>query len=94
MFILRLLGGASLEGPDGPVAGRAGLRHRLALLAVLGVEHPRPVSRDKLVAYLWPRAAPRMDATSFAIPYTSSARLSAMTPSSALATTSGSTPTG
>ncbi|HEX3235912.1 MAG TPA: BTAD domain-containing putative transcriptional regulator, partial [Gemmatimonadales bacterium] len=56
MFILRVLGGASLEGPDGPVAGRAGLRHRLALLAVLAVEHPRPVSRDKLVAYLWPES--------------------------------------
>jgi DNA-binding SARP family transcriptional activator len=54
MFTLRLFGGASLDGPDGPVAGRAALRQRIALLAILAVEHPRPVSRDKLVADLWP----------------------------------------
>jgi DNA-binding SARP family transcriptional activator len=53
MVTLRLLGGASLDGPDGPVTGRAALRHRLALLALLAVEHPRPLSRDKLLAYLW-----------------------------------------
>ncbi len=56
MFTLRLLGGASLDGPDGPVAGRAALRQRVALLALLAVEHPRPLSRDKLVAYLWPES--------------------------------------
>jgi DNA-binding SARP family transcriptional activator len=56
MFTLRLLGSASLDGPDGPVAGRAGLRQRVALLAVLAVEHPHPLSRDKLVAYLWPES--------------------------------------
>ena len=56
MFTLRLLGSASLDGPDGPVAGRAGMRQRVALLALLAVEHPRPLSRDKLVAYLWPES--------------------------------------
>ena len=56
MFTLRLLGSASLDGPDGPVTGRAGLRQRVALLAVLAVEHPRPLSRDKLVSYLWPES--------------------------------------
>ena len=56
MFTLRLLGGASLDGPDGPVAGRAALRQRVALLALLAVEHPRPLSRDKLVASLWPES--------------------------------------
>jgi DNA-binding SARP family transcriptional activator len=56
MVTLRLLGGASLDSPDGPVTGRAALRHRLALLALLGVEHPRPLSRDKLLAYLWPES--------------------------------------
>ena len=56
MFTLRLLGSASLDGPDGPVAGRAGMRQRVALLALLAVEHPRPISRDKLVAYLWPES--------------------------------------
>jgi DNA-binding SARP family transcriptional activator len=58
MVTLRLLGGASLDGPDGPVTGRAALRHRLALLALLAIEHPRPLSRDKLLAYLWPESGP------------------------------------
>ena len=53
MFTLRLLGSASLEGPDGPVSGRAALRQRTALLALLAVEHPRPLSRDSLLASLW-----------------------------------------
>jgi DNA-binding SARP family transcriptional activator len=56
MFTLRLLGATSLDGPDGPVTGRAALRQRIALLALLAVEHPRPVSRDKLVADLWPES--------------------------------------
>jgi len=56
MYTLRLLGSAALDGPDGPVAGRAALRQRLALLALLAVEHPRPVSRDSLVASLWPES--------------------------------------
>ena len=56
MFTLRLLGSASVDGPDGPVTGRAGLRQRVALLALLAVEHPRPLSRDKLVAALWPES--------------------------------------
>ena len=56
MFTLRLLGSASLDGPDGPVAGRAALRQRIALLALLAVEHPRPLSRDSLVASLWPES--------------------------------------
>jgi DNA-binding SARP family transcriptional activator len=56
MFTLQLLGSASLDGPDGPVTGRAALRQRVALLALLAVEHPRPLSRDKLLAYLWPES--------------------------------------
>jgi DNA-binding SARP family transcriptional activator/TolB-like protein len=51
--LLRFLGGTSIEGPEGIVTGRAAQRHRLALLAVLAAEG-RPVSRDKLVALLWP----------------------------------------
>jgi DNA-binding SARP family transcriptional activator len=54
MFTFRVLGSASLDGPDGPIAGRAALRQRVALLALLAVEHPRPVSRDRLLAYVWP----------------------------------------
>jgi TolB-like protein/DNA-binding SARP family transcriptional activator len=51
---LRILGGASLHGPDGPMGGRAAQRHRLALLALLAL-HPR-LSREKAVAFLWPDA--------------------------------------
>lgn len=50
---LRLLGGASIETPAGPVTGRAAQRHRLALLAFLATT-PEGSSRDKLVAVLWP----------------------------------------
>jgi DNA-binding SARP family transcriptional activator/tetratricopeptide (TPR) repeat protein len=56
MFTLRLLGGAALSGPDGPVRGRAAQRQRLALLAQLAGAQPYGVSRDKLIAYFWPEA--------------------------------------
>jgi TolB-like protein/DNA-binding SARP family transcriptional activator/Flp pilus assembly protein TadD len=54
MHRLLLFGGGSLEGPQGPVTGRAAQGYRLALLALLAVEHPRPLTRDKLIALLWP----------------------------------------
>ena len=51
------LASASLDGPDRPVvAGRAALRQRVALLALLAIEHPRPISRDKVLACLWPES--------------------------------------
>lgn len=53
---LRLLGGASIESPSGPLTGRATQRRRLALLALLAVEHPRGVGRDRLIALLWPES--------------------------------------
>src|SRR5437867_4245144 len=56
MLTLRLLGGLSLTSSGGPVSGRASQRRRLALLAVLAVARGKPVSRDKLVALLWPDA--------------------------------------
>lgn len=57
MFRLRLLGGASLVRDDGsPVAGRAGQRHRLALLALLACAPGRALSRDKLLGLLWPES--------------------------------------
>ena len=75
MFTLRLLGSASLDGPDGPVAGRAALRQRIALLALLAVEHPRPLSRDKSGRLRsGPRAAPTRPGTCFATRSTSFAR--------------------
>ncbi|HSK19020.1 MAG TPA: tetratricopeptide repeat protein [Longimicrobiales bacterium] len=54
MFLLRVFGGASLEDGSGVMIGRAVQRRRLALLAILALEHPRAVPRDKLVAWLWP----------------------------------------
>jgi len=52
---LRIFGGASLEGPAGPLGGRAAQRHRLGLLALLAL-HPR-ITREKVIAYLWPSAS-------------------------------------
>jgi len=56
MFCLKLFGGAALMSPEGPVTGRAVQRRRLALAALLAVARDRGMSRDKLVAYLWPEA--------------------------------------
>src|SRR5688572_18823211 len=56
MIHLRLLGGAWLESSSGPVTGRAAQRQRVALLAQLAVAHPRPVTRDRLIADLWPES--------------------------------------
>ncbi|HEX7090122.1 MAG TPA: BTAD domain-containing putative transcriptional regulator [Longimicrobiales bacterium] len=58
MFTLKLLGTASLEGPDGPVTGRAAQGRRLALLALLALARGRPVPRDKVIALLWPDSGP------------------------------------
>lgn len=55
MYSLILFGGARIEGPEGPLAGRVTQRRQLALLALLGVRN-RPTSRDKLLALLWPDA--------------------------------------
>ena len=58
MYTLRLLGTASIDGPNGPVAGRAAQGRRLALLALLALARGRAMSRDKVVAMLWPEATP------------------------------------
>jgi DNA-binding SARP family transcriptional activator len=55
--LLRLLGGVSLQRGGIPVGGRARQRHRLALLALIGIA-PAGVSRDRLIALLWPDAQP------------------------------------
>ena len=56
MFSLKLFGGAALVSPEGPLTGRAVQRRRLALAALLAVARERGMSRDKLLAYLWPEA--------------------------------------
>ncbi len=58
MYNLRFLGGASIEGPEGPVAGPAAQARRLAFLACLAAARGKPVSRDTLIAMLWPESAP------------------------------------
>ena len=54
MHRLQLFGGASVITPSGPLSGRAVQRRRLALLALLVGARDRGLTRDKLIAYLWP----------------------------------------
>ena len=54
MFRLETLGGLALT--DGPAAAVTTQRRRLALLALLAVSGERGLTRDKLVAYLWPES--------------------------------------
>ena len=56
LFRLKLFGGISLEGPDGPVGGRAVQRHRLAVLSLLAMARQQGLTRDKLIGYVWPDA--------------------------------------
>jgi DNA-binding SARP family transcriptional activator len=56
LITLRLLGGAGLDGPSGPVAGPATQRKRLALLALLTLAPDRRLSRDRVIAFLWPES--------------------------------------
>ena len=58
MYRLKLLGGVLLDGPDGPVSGRATQQRRLALLALVGSAGDRGRSRDQLIALLWPETNP------------------------------------
>ncbi len=55
MFRLRTLGGALIEGPDGPLTGAATQRRRLAVLALLAASGGG-ISRDRIVALLWPES--------------------------------------
>ena len=55
-FRLTTLGGLALAGDAGPLAGAAAQRRSLALLALLALGRNKGVSRDKLVAYLWPES--------------------------------------
>ncbi|MBV9772738.1 MAG: hypothetical protein JO040_02235 [Gemmatimonadetes bacterium] len=54
MFALNLLGGAVLEGRNGPVVGRAAHKRRLALLAILAAARGRSVGRERIIGLLWP----------------------------------------
>lgn len=54
MFSLQLLGGARLLADEIAIRGPATQRHRLALMAILAAAHPDGVTRDRLIALLWP----------------------------------------
>jgi TolB-like protein/DNA-binding SARP family transcriptional activator len=58
MFQLKLLGVPALEQDGALFTGRASQRHRIALLALLALAPGRRLSRDKLIAYLWPESDP------------------------------------
>lgn len=57
MLTLQLFGAGSVVGSQGPVKGRAAQGRQLALLAVLALARGRGVTRDKLIALLWPESA-------------------------------------
>lgn len=54
MFRLRTFGGAALFDDGRPLDGPAVQRRRIALLALLAVAGDGGMSRDKLLAFLWP----------------------------------------
>src|SRR5687767_11817564 len=54
MLRLRTLGVASLDRDGALVTGRSTQRKRLALLVVLAAARDRAVSRDTVLALLWP----------------------------------------
>ena len=56
MLQLTVLGGLTLGLEDGLVSGAMTQRRRLALLALLAVARQRGLSRDKIMAYLWPES--------------------------------------
>lgn len=52
--VITLLGGAAIHVDGAPIGGRAAHRHPIAILALLVTNGGRPLSRDKLIALLWP----------------------------------------
>ncbi len=56
MLFLRVLGGLALERDGVPLDAMAAQRKSLALLALLAVAGPRGMSRDALIAYVWPES--------------------------------------
>ena len=55
-FRLKLLGGAALFADESPLSGRATQKRRIALLALLATGGEAGVSRDRLMAILWPES--------------------------------------
>src|SRR6266571_3071324 len=56
MLELRTFGGLSIKDDGAPITGAATQRKTLALLALLAAAGKNGLSRDKLIAYLWPES--------------------------------------
>ncbi|HET7566113.1 MAG TPA: BTAD domain-containing putative transcriptional regulator [Gemmatimonadaceae bacterium] len=56
MLRLRTFGGLSLDREGSPTPGAAVQRYPLALLALLAVAGSRGISRDRIIALLWPES--------------------------------------
>jgi len=54
MITVQLLGGACLRSGDAPLTGPPAQRHRIALLTLIVAASPKPLSRDRAMALLWP----------------------------------------
>ena len=54
MITVQLLGGVCLRSGDLPLAGPPAQRHRIALLSLIVAAWPRPLTRDRAMALLWP----------------------------------------
>src|SRR2546426_8315401 len=56
MLELRTFGGLSIKDDGAAISGSATQRKTLALLALLAAASKNGLSRDKLIAYLWPES--------------------------------------
>ncbi len=54
MLTVQLLGGACLRSGDAVLTGPPAQRHRIALLTLIVAAWPKPISRDRAMALLWP----------------------------------------
>ncbi|HZI74204.1 MAG TPA: BTAD domain-containing putative transcriptional regulator, partial [Gemmatimonadales bacterium] len=56
MLRLRTLGGLTIEDENGPLAGPIARKRSLALLALVGLSTEQGLSRDRVLAFLWPES--------------------------------------
>jgi DNA-binding SARP family transcriptional activator len=56
MLRLRTLGGLTIEDETGPLAGPIARKRSLALLALVALSTEQGISRDRVLAFLWPES--------------------------------------